>query len=213
MAEAALLQSSRRVRKKERTRGEIYDAAMNLFARHGYESVTVEMICEAADVARSTFFIHYPAKAALIGEFSRRLSHDFVIGLEHAGRTSAAEELVALVQEIGRRIEAQRQSMLAMIREFILTPAAIEHTRDRERALPDLIEGIVRRGQRSGEFSSRIHPRLATAAILSIASSILSGWVFEDRDIAPGEILRQYLETIFQGLGGKIPRPQTNRKG
>jgi AcrR family transcriptional regulator len=42
---------SRRDRKRERTRGEIYSAAMNLFLRRSFEAVTIEEICDAADVA------------------------------------------------------------------------------------------------------------------------------------------------------------------
>lgn len=211
-AKTAEVAPDRRMRKKQRTRREIYDAAIELFARHGYEPVTIEMICDAADVGRSTFFLHFPAKAALLDEFSRRLAEDFAAGLEHAPHATAGEALVALVREIGGRIEAQRQSMLAMIREFMLTPAAIEHSSKQEGSLFDLFEKIVRRGQETGEFSSRVHPRLATATILSTAASILCGLVFQERDIEPEEVLRQYLEMIFSGLGASAPRIGPKRR-
>ena len=207
----AALPVGRRERKRERTRREIYDAAMELFARRSYEAVTIDMICEAADVGRSTFFLHFPAKAALLDEFSRRMADDFSADLVNRARVSAGEILVALIQEIGIRIEAQRETILAMIREFTLTPEAIEHSRETERQLPDLIESIVRRGQQSGEFHSEIDPRLATGAILSTAGSILCGWVFGRRRIAPQEVQRQFLEMIFRGLGGRVPN--LNHKG
>jgi len=212
MGTAAAVQTDRRTRKRERTRREIYDAAMELFAHSSYESVTIEMICEAADVGRSTFFLHFPVKAALLGEFSRRLAEDFSAGLEHLKQATAGEILIALISEIGRGIEAQRETMLAMMREFTLTPEAIVHSREKERALPDLIESLVRRGQEEGEFSSRIDPRLATGSILSTASAILCGWVFEDQQIATEEVLRQYLEMIFHGLGGQLPQSPKRRK-
>ena len=209
----ATASGDRRTRKKERTRRDIYDAAMELFARNGYEAVTIEMICEAADVGRSTFFLHFPAKAALLGEFSRRLAEDFAANLDNRHRASAGEELVALIREIGGRIEAQRESMLAMIREFLLTPEAIEHSRRQERALPDLFEEIVRRGQRSGEFNKRVSARLATGTIMSVASSILCGWVFGDEPVKPEEIMRQYLEMVFHGLAAELPeRRQAKEK-
>ncbi len=54
--------ASRRDRNRERTRDEIYSSAMNLFLRRSFEAVTTEEICEAAGVARVTFFLHFPAK-------------------------------------------------------------------------------------------------------------------------------------------------------
>ena len=68
---------TRRDRKKERTRREIYEAAMRLFARSGFGAVTIAEICEAADVGRGTFFLHFPSKAALLYEFNQRVAEDF----------------------------------------------------------------------------------------------------------------------------------------
>src|SRR5271166_402562 len=64
--------ASRRERKRERTRGEIYSAAMNLFLRRGFDAVTIEEICAAADVARATFFLHFPAKEGRCTEYAAR---------------------------------------------------------------------------------------------------------------------------------------------
>ncbi len=45
---------------------------MNLFLRGGFEPVTIEEVCDAADVARATFFLHFPAKEALLTEYGVR---------------------------------------------------------------------------------------------------------------------------------------------
>jgi len=60
--------TSRRSRKKARTRAEIFEAALALFEREGFGPVTIARICAAADVARATFFLHYPSKSALLVE-------------------------------------------------------------------------------------------------------------------------------------------------
>ena len=53
---AKSLPSSRRERKNEWTRPEIYTSAIELFLDRGLNPVTVENICHAADVARGTVF-------------------------------------------------------------------------------------------------------------------------------------------------------------
>lgn len=59
--------TGRRERKKAQTRKALADAAVRLFAEHGYDGVTVAQIAEAADVSIATLFAHVPdGKEALI---------------------------------------------------------------------------------------------------------------------------------------------------
>jgi AcrR family transcriptional regulator len=60
------VQQGIRERKKERTREQIVEAAMGLFAEHGYQATTIADIATAADVARRTFFAYFPSKEAVV---------------------------------------------------------------------------------------------------------------------------------------------------
>jgi AcrR family transcriptional regulator len=55
-----------RERKKQRTREQIVDAAMGLFAVHGYHATTIADIAEAAEVSPRTFFSYFPSKEAVV---------------------------------------------------------------------------------------------------------------------------------------------------
>jgi AcrR family transcriptional regulator len=189
---------SRRDRKKERTRREIYEAAMRLFARSGFEAVTIADICEEADVGRGTFFLHFPSKAALLYEFNQRVAEDFRASLVEP-RASAHDELRALVGRISIELVAQAEIMSAMLAEFFASPEALAAAAT-ENALPVLVMEIVRRGQERGELSRRIDPRLAAASFFATAGAIISGQVFREGDLAPEEINRQFLQIVFSGL-------------
>jgi AcrR family transcriptional regulator len=52
-------------RRVARTRAQLQQAHLRLMIEKGYEAVTVEDICAAANVGRSTFYAHYPNKEAL----------------------------------------------------------------------------------------------------------------------------------------------------
>ena len=56
---------SLRTRKRLRTRRNLQRAALRLVEHRGYESTSVEDICEAAEVSRSTFFRYFGSKAAV----------------------------------------------------------------------------------------------------------------------------------------------------
>src|SRR6266545_1944911 len=55
-----------RERKKRQTREAIAQAAMTLFAAHGFDAVTVADVARAADVSEKTVFNYFPSKEDLV---------------------------------------------------------------------------------------------------------------------------------------------------
>jgi AcrR family transcriptional regulator len=49
-------------RRKLRTRRALQEAALQLFAAHGYDQTTIAQIAQRAGVGKRTFFLHFPAK-------------------------------------------------------------------------------------------------------------------------------------------------------
>jgi AcrR family transcriptional regulator len=62
-----------RSRKKAKTRLAIEDAALILFAKHGYEATTIEQIAERAEISPATFFHYFRGKADVV--LSERGAH------------------------------------------------------------------------------------------------------------------------------------------
>ena len=193
----------RRARKKARTRQEILDAAMTLFEREGFDAVTVEQICQAADVARGTFFLHFPAKSALLPEWNRQLASELRTRLAEP-RGSAAAEYRMLVDHVGQGWLRHADVMAAMLRDFLTGPEAARAAGDDD--LRALVEEIVRRGQERGEFRRNVSPRLAATALLTTAAAILAGAVFGEGEASPDEIRNQLLHVALHGLVQPKPR-------
>ena len=53
-------------RRVARTRAMLHEALISLIAEKGYETITVEDVCEQANVGRSTFYAHYASKDDLM---------------------------------------------------------------------------------------------------------------------------------------------------
>lgn len=90
----------RRERKKAATRQAIADAALHLFLERGYDRVSIKDVADAADVATTTLFKHFPGKEALVFD-------------QDEGREAA---LVAAVRD-----RSAGQSVVDALRKHVLT--------------------------------------------------------------------------------------------
>lgn len=52
----------------QRTKAKIFDTAVSLIKAQGYDRVTVSQICQAAGIAKGSFYVHYRAKEDIVRE-------------------------------------------------------------------------------------------------------------------------------------------------
>ncbi|HKT16619.1 MAG TPA: TetR/AcrR family transcriptional regulator [Stellaceae bacterium] len=95
-------------RRVARTRATLHQALISLILKKGYEAITVEDICEAANIGRSTFYAHYASKEEL-----------HKAGLEHLRR-----------QLLERRRESSAMPGEASRRALGFSLPMFEHARD-----------------------------------------------------------------------------------
>lgn len=201
---------SRRARKKERTRQEIYQAAISLFASRGFDAVSLEQVCQAADVAKATFFLHFPTKAALLFEFGRLLAEELAERLQEP-RGDAITEFHRMLDLFSERWLEHGAVLAAMLREFLRTPDSVLALQAEGHALREQVEDIVRRGQQRGELRSTVDARLAAAIFFSTSFAILSGGVFREEVTTPEGVRAQFLEAFLHGLVSDSPVPIRHR--
>lgn len=191
-------QPSRRSRKKEQTRRGIFSAAMKLFADRDYDAVTIEDICERADVAKATFFLHFPNKAALLTEFNERLTADLQERLNDV-TGSAEDKLRFMVSALVDDWEQNAEIMRKMVREFLDQPSLPKAATEANAGLLDLITDIVKEGQRAREFGTKVAPELVAAALVACWGSFISAWSSDRKEI-PQSAGEDLLDIMLNGL-------------
>jgi AcrR family transcriptional regulator len=173
MAPVAVVDQARptslRERNKARTRAELEDAAIGLFARHGFDGVTVDDIAAASGVSRRTFFRYFDSKEdVLLAEQGQRL-----IDLQAAFLARAADEpLVVSVREsllvIAAAYEAERPVTLVKIRLIFSTPSVMARNLERQVAWEDTLAELVA-GRLGVEVNTSLEARvLGTSAIAAM---------------------------------------------
>jgi AcrR family transcriptional regulator len=198
----AVAPRSRRERKKERTRQEIYRAAMELFIARGFPAVTVEDICQTADVAKGTFFLHFPSKDALLLEYGQQVTGELEeIWHVHRGSTAAAlrKMLTLLVERALHHADIVR----LVVREVMARPSAFVTATEQSRDLVHLLAEVVRQGQANGELRHKVEPRLAAAIITSAYFAIITEWVRGGGQFNLAAAVQQSLDVVLNGLAEK----------
>jgi AcrR family transcriptional regulator len=194
---------SRRDRKRERTRVEIYTAAMNLFLRRGFETVTIEEICDAADVARATFFLHFPTKEALLTEYGVRANRALA-ELIRATHGSATSTLKAALKMLAERAMQQPDVIRLHVRELLSRPPMfLESHQEQTENLVSLLAGVIRRGQAVGEFRRRIEPALAAIALCATYFALIYEWARRGGKLDIEGAIAQTLDIVLNGLSDK----------
>ena len=104
--------TSLRDRKKQRTSDQLAAAAIDLFATHGFDSVTVEQIAEQVWVSPRTFFRYFPSKEDVLW----RNSDSFGAAVSKAILDEPADESA---------LNAVRNAMVALTDVYGADPEAI----------------------------------------------------------------------------------------
>jgi AcrR family transcriptional regulator len=118
-----------RERKKQRTREAISTTAIALFARHGFDQVSITQIADAAEVSRRTLFAYFPTKEDLV--VARFADHEEEAGRVVRQRPPGRSPLAALREHHLARLAAHdpatgvsdRPEVLDLYRLLIGTPA------------------------------------------------------------------------------------------
>lgn len=85
--------ADRKAREFERREEDIIQAAFDLFAEHGIESVTIDMIAEQAEVGKGTIYKHFSSKNDIFAVLTIRQGQELIEAL-----SSASEDDPIIVQ-------------------------------------------------------------------------------------------------------------------
>ncbi|MGA1342504.1 MAG: TetR/AcrR family transcriptional regulator [Hyphomonas sp.] len=164
--------------KSARTRAQLMDAAVAVFARHGIEAASVNEIARAAGVANGTFYVHFRDKDEMASVVSLALAAEIARQLD--------EDMRDVDCAIQRVVSATRRFLQIASEQPPLGWAFLKACQ----ALPDLRHQVgvymrqdIARGGRQGVFTEPVDDFLIDCVgglVLSALLSCLSGTAAAD---------------------------------
>jgi AcrR family transcriptional regulator len=167
-------------------RRQILAAAVKVFAEKGFHSSRVGDVAEEAGIAYGLVYHYFQSKEDLLETIFRTTWTEMLARVREveAARVPASEAVRQVTALLLRTWRRDPDLVRVLVREVTRNQHVQQEIEEITEAM-ETLEGIIRRGQESGEFRQELDAKLSAAVFYGALEEILSGWVLgqlPDRD-------------------------------
>lgn len=181
----------------------ILDAAIAVIAEKGYWQARVSEIADRAGVADGTIYLYYKNKEQLL---MAAIDSAFGAFLERARRELA--DLKGPRQRLHRLAYVHLDMLggnrsLAIVFQTELRQSAKflkEFSQHRLVEYFDMIRGIVREGQKNGEFRAEMSDKIAANCFFGALDEMVTSWMLSERDYPLAGAADAVVDVILTGM-------------
>ncbi len=195
----------------------ILAAAMERFEAQGIESVKVDDICAAADIAQKTFFNHFPTRQHLVREVAESFLQDLltILAAARAGGGTTAQQIERFFALVATEVERGGP----VRRSFVVEVIRIAHDGGRDpetsRQLYAAFGALLRDGVRAGDTTKEYPVTVLSEIVVGTFITLMLNWLgFDDYPFrARAAAMARFLGDALRARKGLAParRPTTTR--
>ncbi len=178
------------------------EAALRLFARHGYAAVSMRRIAAEVGVQAGALYLYTPDKQTLLFELMRgHLEHLLEVwAAEDDAALPAAERLRRFASfHVGYHLDRPDLVFIAYMELRNLEPENFASIEALRRRYEDALEAILRAGQVQGAF---VVPdtRLAAMALIALLTGVTT-WYREGGRLGRAQVAGIYADMALKAMG------------
>lgn len=191
----------------------IVHGAVHAFAARGFHATTTRDIATSAGLSPAGLYVHYPSKAAVLGQVSR-LGHERALALVQGALAAEGGPVVRLRRLVTDFVtwHALHNTTARVVQHELeaLEPADREAVVALRRRIEALVEAEVRRGVATGDLLLGADLRTddahaVTRAVMSLCVDV-ARWYDPDGRESPHQVGALYATLVLRMLGA-VPRP------
>ena len=208
---------SRRERRRLQTQERLFEAALTLLCEKEFDAVTIEMITEAADVGKGTFFNYFKNKEAVIVAYFERIRGQLIESLKMPDDAALESEernpnlpgpvwkQILLTAHKLAEVEGRSHRLTRALLSLSLTHDAVREANQRLGAdVGASADALMRFGQAAGEFRADVEPAALGKFIGGVYQSALYDWALKESD-EPLEIaLMQNFALAWEAIRNRV---------
>ena len=169
-------------RKKQavKTKKKIFDIAVSLMEERGYNNLTIEDICQRANVSVGSFYHYYKTKEDVFFELYKKADEYFeetVIPDLLSHYEGSVERIIHFFGFYGRY---NNEKGLENVSQLYSTKNKL--FKDNRRYMVQSLIGLIREGQKKGELSSDFSAEEISNYLFIFSRGIIMDWCIHDGD-------------------------------
>lgn len=192
------------------TRANIVRAAARLWTKKGVDGTTVEEICAAARVGRSTFYFHFESKEQLLMDLTWATAWGTTEDVRQAGDGDLDGQIAAFIDGLARRMESVPKDLAALVLRKAI--GGVEQLGDFPEDRIDFgrtITGILERARNNDELRADVDTRELGAILGAMTMEAMLRWATGHTGTIP---LRDSLELRFELVLDGLRKPKRSRR-
>lgn len=182
------------------TKKTIYDTAIDLFIKNGYENVKIEEITSAANVAKGTFYIYFSSKKELLYHTFDQLDKIYEDAYEKIDHQAPFKEQIVsfLTTAYESHNDMVKELAKALYYNSVLekNPKLLSNTRTMFQLIKKIVEVGLATGELNGEHSADYYVDLIRTQIAGIDYC----WIVSPNDLNFSNFTQMNIGTLTQGL-------------
>jgi AcrR family transcriptional regulator len=193
------------------TRRGLIRTATRLWSERGFDDVTVEEICSAAGVGRTTFYLHFESKEQLLHSLAGATAVGVATELDHVRQTGTLDDqLDVFICGVSRRMVAVPKSLVQLVIHSWRARAARAPWEDTGAApsFADLLRELLTEARSRGELIATADTTELGAILGALTMDAIEDWASGQSDDRPLEaVLRFRVDLIVRPFQSRKPGP------
>jgi AcrR family transcriptional regulator len=191
-------------KRSEETRSRIINAALDLFAREGYDATGVAQICQAAGVSKGAFYHHFPTKHAVFMEILQ--SWLDVLNVQMLSTWKDAQnipqallDMAGIMQQIFEQASGQLPMFLEFWTQASRDPQVWSVVVAPYRHYLEFFQGMIEQGMNEGSLKVG-DSGVAARAVVALAVGLLLQGMLDPGNTEHGQVAQQSMRALLNGL-------------
>ena len=180
----------------QKTYDNIYESAMNLVEKKGFNNITVEEICAKANVSVGSFYNYFKSKQDILNEVFRKADEYFLIYVSNIPfEKNVYENIVDFFTHYGRYCEGVKLEQLKQIYNTSNT-LFIEEGRHMQSVLKDILD----RGKELGQLNTDMESEEIVSYLFIALRGVIFDWCLHDGAYDLVEFIASYTIRLVRSI-------------